>query len=233
VWLVTGDDTGHPGASRFVDELRRDNDENPAFVFYGQEDVGLSARCPRCGGVLLKRSGPNGDFVGCSNYPFCDKTYSDVRILEDKRKCPVCGGWLTRRTRRDGDGEFYGCTNWPEYCQFAMDLNEARGGGPASRVNVEYQRPRRPEPGTNVEYQRFRSQPQSRSKGAQRSGIGVEYQQVQKSQVQKSLRDGRGRNDAPRCPKCGARMLLKRGPYGRFYGCSRFPSCKGTRNYRD
>lgn len=233
VWLVTGDDSGHPGASRFVDELRRDNDENPAFVFYGQEDAGLSARCPRCGGVLLKRSGPNGDFVGCSNYPFCDKTYSDVRILEDKRKCPACGGWLTRRTRRDGGGEFYGCTNWPEYCQFAMDLNEACGGGPASRVNVEYQRPRRPEPGTNVEYQRFRSQPQSRSKGAQRSGIGVEYQQVQKSQVQKSLRDGRGRNDAPRCPKCGARMLLKRGPYGRFYGCSRFPSCKGTRNYRD
>ncbi|HTP64854.1 MAG TPA: AAA domain-containing protein, partial [Geobacteraceae bacterium] len=32
------------------------------------------------------------------------------------------------------------------------------------------------------------------------------------------------------CPKCGANMVLRRGKYGRFYGCSIFPSCKGTVN---
>jgi superfamily I DNA and/or RNA helicase/very-short-patch-repair endonuclease len=31
------------------------------------------------------------------------------------------------------------------------------------------------------------------------------------------------------CPKCGSSMVLRRGRYGRFYGCSRFPYCKGTR----
>jgi len=30
------------------------------------------------------------------------------------------------------------------------------------------------------------------------------------------------------CPKCGANMVLRRGKYGQFYGCSRFPRCKGT-----
>jgi DNA topoisomerase-1 len=29
------------------------------------------------------------------------------------------------------------------------------------------------------------------------------------------------------CPKCGAPMVLRRGRYGQFYGCSRYPDCDG------
>ncbi len=32
------------------------------------------------------------------------------------------------------------------------------------------------------------------------------------------------------CPKCGAPMVERTGKNGRFYGCSRYPACKGTRN---
>ena len=28
------------------------------------------------------------------------------------------------------------------------------------------------------------------------------------------------------CPKCGAPMVLRSGPYGKFYGCSNYPKCK-------
>jgi len=31
------------------------------------------------------------------------------------------------------------------------------------------------------------------------------------------------------CPECGARMVIREGPYGKFYGCSKFPYCRGTR----
>lgn len=31
------------------------------------------------------------------------------------------------------------------------------------------------------------------------------------------------------CPKCGAKMILRKGRYGKFYGCSKFPYCRGTR----
>jgi ssDNA-binding Zn-finger/Zn-ribbon topoisomerase 1 len=31
------------------------------------------------------------------------------------------------------------------------------------------------------------------------------------------------------CPKCGSKMLLRSGRYGRFYGCSKFPYCRATR----
>jgi DNA topoisomerase-1 len=32
------------------------------------------------------------------------------------------------------------------------------------------------------------------------------------------------------CPLCGAELVLKYGKYGAFYGCVRFPKCKGSRN---
>lgn len=33
-----------------------------------------------------------------------------------------------------------------------------------------------------------------------------------------------------KCPKCGASMVLRRGKFGQFYGCSRFPRCRGVKN---
>jgi hypothetical protein len=32
------------------------------------------------------------------------------------------------------------------------------------------------------------------------------------------------------CPKCGARLVLRNGKYGSFYGCSNYPKCKFTVN---
>lgn len=33
----------------------------------------------------------------------------------------------------------------------------------------------------------------------------------------------------PTCPRCGSTMLRRSGRYGQFWGCSRYPGCKGTR----
>lgn len=33
------------------------------------------------------------------------------------------------------------------------------------------------------------------------------------------------------CPKCNSRMILRNGKYGKFYGCSKFPYCRGTREF--
>lgn len=32
------------------------------------------------------------------------------------------------------------------------------------------------------------------------------------------------------CPRCSAKMILRNGRRGKFYGCSKFPYCRGTRN---
>lgn len=33
------------------------------------------------------------------------------------------------------------------------------------------------------------------------------------------------------CPKCDSKMILRKSSKGSFYGCSDFPSCKGTREF--
>jgi len=35
--------------------------------------------------------------------------------------------------------------------------------------------------------------------------------------------------DADPCPICGSIMIKRKGAYGEFYGCSKYPQCKGTR----
>jgi DNA helicase-4 len=232
VWLVAGDDSGYPGMSSFVSELRRDNENSPALVFYGEEASNSSARCPRCGGILLRREGPGGYFVGCSSYPFCGKTYSDVRILEDKKKCPVCGGWLIRRKRGRDGSEFYGCTNYPTYCQYTMNLDgtgghagaSSRGGNlsgsiPVTRVSVEYDRARSAEP-------RGTSSGASSSARVPSPRVSMEF-----DRSQTSAQRTRSSETAPKCPACGAQMVVRSGSHGKFYGCPNYPSCTGTRDY--
>ena len=33
-----------------------------------------------------------------------------------------------------------------------------------------------------------------------------------------------------KCPRCGGNLILRRGEYGNFYGCSNYPRCKFTLN---
>lgn len=35
----------------------------------------------------------------------------------------------------------------------------------------------------------------------------------------------------PSCPRCSSAMVLRNGSRGQFFGCSRFPRCRGTRNF--
>jgi len=32
------------------------------------------------------------------------------------------------------------------------------------------------------------------------------------------------------CPKCGGKLVLRKGKYGKFLGCSKYPKCKYTQN---
>jgi ssDNA-binding Zn-finger/Zn-ribbon topoisomerase 1 len=38
--------------------------------------------------------------------------------------------------------------------------------------------------------------------------------------------------EAPRCPECAGVMVTRTGPHGEFWGCPRFPSCRGSRSIR-
>lgn len=36
------------------------------------------------------------------------------------------------------------------------------------------------------------------------------------------------KNDEKICPKCGGKLVARKGQYGEFYGCSNFPKCRYT-----
>jgi ssDNA-binding Zn-finger/Zn-ribbon topoisomerase 1 len=44
-----------------------------------------------------------------------------------------------------------------------------------------------------------------------------------------STRSSSSSSTGSNCPKCGSRMIRRSSRYGMFYGCSRYPYCKGRR----
>jgi len=74
------------------------------------------------------------------------------------------------------------------------------------------------------------------SKGS--SEPGPKEAQVARPTKEEGPRGKRQGEDTPLCPACGSRMVLRvakrgKGAGKRFWSCSRYPECKGTRPYRE
>ncbi|MCI1966934.1 MAG: NERD domain-containing protein [Oscillospiraceae bacterium] len=52
---------------------------------------------------------------------------------------------------------------------------------------------------------------------------------VTMEQKQKHVSEIKLRNTGTVCPFCGAQLVVRKGKYGAFYGCSTYPKCKYTR----
>lgn len=59
---------------------------------------------------------------------------------------------------------------------------------------------------------------------------GARKQHVQSVKLNKQRRDDAVASG--RCPRCGGKLVLREGRYGRFYGCSNYPKCNYTLNTR-
>ncbi len=86
--------------------------------------------CPNCGHTLEIKSGKNGSFVGCSNYPECDftrplhpeTTHFEGQIIPNSA-CPECSKPLAVKHGRYG--MFIGCSAYPE-CHHIEHQHEAK-----------------------------------------------------------------------------------------------------------
>ena len=116
--------------------------------------------CPKCGAPLIYKSGKNGKFVGCSNYPKCDYVQKEKKeLVYTGQSCPQCGSPLVERMDRRGR-KFVACSSYPS-CKY----------------------------------------------------IGNKPEENATEKV---------------CPKCGGKLVKKKGKYSSFYGCSNFPTCNYT-----
>ena len=66
-----------------------------------------------------------GGTPGCSNYPLCDNTYTDLNILENPVICPKCGEFMVKRINRSNGTSFYSCLNYNVILESGKRLCEA------------------------------------------------------------------------------------------------------------
>lgn len=94
--------------------------ERTCFVSTNKNSAKEKTKCPMCKtGDLLEVPGKGKNFIGCSNFPKCRYSLSDITILQNPKQCPECGGFLVKRK---GRGHwFVGCTNYP-FCKHTEEM---------------------------------------------------------------------------------------------------------------
>ena len=106
--------------SMFVEELLTDSN----YLITSIEGKLKTTKCPYCqtGKLVIRQNNTNStNFLGCSHYPVCNQTFSDIGILENSILCPGCkSGFMVKRNGKFS--EFLGCTNYPK-CKETITLN--------------------------------------------------------------------------------------------------------------
>ena len=106
-------------ASLFAEELVTDND----FLLTAKNQKLSKTNCPYCqtGHLVIRHNSlKNNQFLGCSHYPNCHQTFTNIEILENTIICTSCeSGFMTKRSGKFGN--FLGCTNYPK-CKNTIKL---------------------------------------------------------------------------------------------------------------
>jgi DNA topoisomerase-1 len=181
--------------------------------------VPTGEKCPKCGdrkkhpGMLLKRIGRNGLFVGCTNYSAeaekdqCDYT-ADLEKMEepgDAPECPLCG--TTPMNLRKGQwGPFWACPNYPK-CKGIVKADPKGIPVPADEPTGE--------------------QCPNCGKGfVKRHGRYGEFVCCVDYPACKTVKK---EILAVPCPKCGGGLSPRKTRFGKvFYGCTNYPKCDYT-----
>lgn len=110
--------SGYPECKNIKSFIKR---ADGGFILLNKDDK-LDDKCPECGSDLVVKSGKNGMFAGCSNYPECKFT-SNIAVDNNgnlkiktvkvaKFNCEKCGSEMVlKKSRR---GIFFACSNYPE-----------------------------------------------------------------------------------------------------------------------
>ena len=58
------------------------------------------------------------------------------------------------------------------------------------------------------------------------------YEEIGRLMEARKKSGNAGREEEITCPSCGGELVLRKGKFGMFYGCSSYPGCRFTRNVR-
>ena len=201
------------------------------------EPVETEFKCPTCGKPMLQRTGPRGDFLGCSGFPACQtKMNFDaegkpvVTAQPTEHVCEKCGKPMVIRQGRRGP--FLACTGYPK-CKNAKDVDAQ--GNPVQPID------------TGLKCDKCGSAMMVR-KGPRGPFLGCSaYPKCRnakplptelKEELKDKLPAAPPKKELPKveiketCPECGGPMKLRESNRGKsryFLGCAKYPKCKGLR----
>jgi DNA helicase IV len=121
-YILTPDSRRSVFVTELIEEQKLDYD-----VINGITSISKNPKCPRClqGSLTIRENGSNkSSFLGCSNYPFCEYTLNDVRVMDNQIVCPRCKGFMVLRS--SSKGQFYGCSNYPRFCFQIVEIQDEK-----------------------------------------------------------------------------------------------------------
>lgn len=128
VTLISCGSSGTKDPSPFVRELKEGCNSTHISICKpaSAPDEWDPTLCPGCGSgrLVVRTNQSTGEqFLGCTNYPYCNETYAQLEILSDRVRCPFCGDWMVRRNRKSDGAPFFGCSNYPR-CRASYDVDD-------------------------------------------------------------------------------------------------------------
>ncbi|CAF30512.1 DNA topoisomerase I [Methanococcus maripaludis] len=133
-----------------------------------------------------------------------DKLDSTNRSLQIIGKCKCGGDMIIIRTK--GKKRFVGCSNYPD-CEVTFPLPQK---GRIKVLNEVCEKCQNPVIGLD------------RIKICVNPDCSTRISEEDKKEIEKAEKEEKI------CPKCGNKLLIKKGPYGVFRGCENYPKCKYT-----
>jgi DNA topoisomerase-1 len=181
--------------------------------------------CPDCGGGLVERFSRYGRFASCEKYPECKYSRDLGWRMDDA--CPVCGEPLEMVLTRDGSMAVKCSSRACDYVrEQAVDGEEGAAGEPVEA-------PKCPECGADMVKRTSKRGP---FWGCSRYPECTHIEPIKGARGKRSaaksgaeaasLPEG---EEAPKCPDCGADLVMRSSRFGKFWGCSSYPECRFMR----
>lgn len=195
------------------------------------EQAGLA--CDKCGKPMVIRDGRRGKFIACSGFPKCRNT-KPLASLEELKAAAADNPPPTPREATPAAGKKQNAKPGPA----TGDLGEPPPGFAWTRTGrpVVETLPAEgtlvcPECGGAMQMKRGRYGPFFSCDNFPRcrfvSNLRGEAKKMAEELMPAPARPKPIPTDIP-CSECGAPMLVRHGPRGRFLGCSAYPKCKST-----
>jgi DNA topoisomerase-1 len=195
--------------------------------------------CPACGKFMVKRDGRFGTFFSCEGAPDCPTMMNlnaegkpVVTALPTKHVCPRCGKLLLLKTARNGN-RYLNCPDTK--CKYATDADEKGDPVIPPDTGIACEKCGKPMViktswrGPFLSCSGYPSCRNAKSINAemratlQANGVDVPAAPAKKDKAPQQT------VDEP-CPQCGTSPMLVRKTFrGPFLGCSKYPTCKGTK----